>query len=319
MSDEPVHIVPIAAHGSRLDAFAAGIMGCGVRAAKRLAQAGRILADGKPRPPHYKLEAGTAVTVSSPAPERSSPEIRLAAAGADYAAFIKPAGLHTAAITGKASPSLERAIREQWAAFRQSPVFATVPEISESLGKNLGGPFSSAPPSPGPFTQEPPVLLSRLDEATSGLVAAAFTPEAAEAFRAMETAGRAGKYYMAVVHGTVEHPFCMENALDTDNRKTTRVLPEPNADSTRHTAVTPIPPEGLDIPALEPGKTLVAAHIRRGARHQIRAHLAHAGFPILGDTLYGPDKEPFPLHLHHARLVFPGFDAACFPNWLRIL
>ena len=34
---------------------------------------------------------------------------------------------------------------------------------------------------------------------------------------------------------------------------------------------------------------LVGCRIRKGARHQIRAHLAAAGHPLAGDSLYGAE------------------------------
>jgi 23S rRNA pseudouridine955/2504/2580 synthase len=47
-----------------------------------------------------------------------------------------------------------------------------------------------------------------------------------------------------------------------------------------------------------------------GRQHQLRAHCAHIGVPILGDNKYGgdvelPDDVENKLHLHARRLVFP--------------
>jgi 23S rRNA-/tRNA-specific pseudouridylate synthase len=48
-------------------------------------------------------------------------------------------------------------------------------------------------------------------------------------------------------------------------------------------------------------RVLLAVTIRRGFRHQVRAHLSHLGFPIVGDPLYGvpaPPDAPQRMYLH---------------------
>ena len=48
--------------------------------------------------------------------------------------------------------------------------------------------------------------------------------------------------------------------------------------------------------------TLVEVHIETGRTHQIRVHLAHLGYPVAGDHLYGPsrDHSTFPRQMLHA-------------------
>jgi 23S rRNA pseudouridine1911/1915/1917 synthase len=54
------------------------------------------------------------------------------------------------------------------------------------------------------------------------------------------------------------------------------------------------------------GALLVEARPRTGRRHQVRVHLAHAGFPILGDPVYGrPTPGISRLMLHAWRLELP--------------
>jgi 23S rRNA pseudouridine1911/1915/1917 synthase len=53
--------------------------------------------------------------------------------------------------------------------------------------------------------------------------------------------------------------------------------------------------------------TLVEARLVTGRTHQIRVHLSAMGYPILGDTLYGPIKQPFKTDgqaLHAKSLAF---------------
>jgi 23S rRNA pseudouridine1911/1915/1917 synthase len=39
--------------------------------------------------------------------------------------------------------------------------------------------------------------------------------------------------------------------------------------------------------------SLLACSPRTGRQHQIRAHLLHAGLPLVGDKIYGPDENIF--------------------------
>ncbi|MCL2604383.1 MAG: RluA family pseudouridine synthase [Defluviitaleaceae bacterium] len=46
------------------------------------------------------------------------------------------------------------------------------------------------------------------------------------------------------------------------------------------------------FPVHKPRFTYIEARLETGRTHQIRVHMAHIGHPILGDTLYGPEKQP---------------------------
>src|SRR5690606_21968467 len=58
-------------------------------------------------------------------------------------------------------------------------------------------------------------------------------------------------------------------------------------------------PDGLpartDVTVLRrrAGATWVRCRLHTGRTHQIRAHLHHAGFPLIGDRMYGPPPEVF--------------------------
>ncbi len=296
----------------------------------------------------------------APAGENDAPHVLAEVDG--LVALYKPGGLHSAAIAGSAAPNVE----------------ALLPDLLGRLipadPAGLAGLTAPDASRPMPGTDAPmgfPRLLNRLDGPTSGILLAARTPQAADHFHAAEDSGQTTKTYLALVHGVLAHPATMRRALDTANRVTTRVLQQDTPDPLRHTEVTPLgvmhvthipdaapcPPPlagnaGQDSafafarpasapgPASTPGApcTLVRCIIRKGARHQIRAHLAALGHPIVGDTRYGtPDGTgtdvpmsqgipqaagslgATPLFLHHARTELPGFHAACPPPWLHLL
>lgn len=150
------------------------------------------------------------------------------------------------------------------------------------------------------------VLVNRLDRDTSGIVLGALSDQAAESFRAFENAGRVDKRYLALVQGMVDAPLQLKWELDTADRARVRVLEADTQDRLRWTAIRPIARHG--------GLTLVEAGIAKGARHQIRAHLARAGHAIAGDLLYQGPPAPG-LRLHHWCINFPGFSAQALPAW----
>ncbi len=275
--------LPAETAGSRLDAaLASAFPDLGLRGRRRLWLHCRILLNGRERGPAHKVSGGESVTFI---PLRERPHtlpaggnIRLVACSASYVALFKPAGLHTAALAGSPEASLEGLLPSVWEEWR------------------LANP--NLPPSA-------PLLLSRLDAPTSGLIVAAFDADTAEAFRRQEAVGEIRKLYLALVHGRIETPLALTRALDTADRKKTRVLADADPDPARHTLVEPI--RRLERPGGP--ATLVRVLIRRGARHQIRAHLAAAGHPLVGDTLYDGAGRPEEFLLRHYSLELPGFSA----------
>lgn len=158
---------------------------------------------------------------------------------------------------------------------------------------------------PDMFPNAEPALLNRLDNLTSGLLVVALTPEAKLRYQEFEDAGEIRKFYLAVVVGRLDGIVSIRKQLDTDNRKKTKVLDDNDADMRRWTDVTSL---AHDHSA---DTTLVRCLIMKGARHQIRAHLASIGHPIVGDPLYGIGREG--LRLHHHQIEFPGFRAESTP------
>src|SRR5262249_15858193 len=95
-----------------------------------------------------------------------------------------------------------------------------------------------------------------------------------------------------VVHG--QPPWDAEAVLDTPLRISTA------ADATRVPTVRVLPdPRGLaavtrvQVERRAAAYALVRCTLVTGRQHQIRAHLAHAGYPIVGDKLYGHGDDAF--------------------------
>ena len=148
-------------------------------------------------------------------------------------------------------------------------------------------------------------LLTRLDFATSGAVPAALTAQAWAFLRHEREMGAIGKRYLCLVDGDVPEPIPIAYAIDLAGGGTVRVRKETaDPDSCRWTWIEPVRIAGA-------GRTLVRATISRGKRHQIRAHLAAAGHPIVGDRRYaavppeGPGKARLMLHAEEVTFRHP--------------
>lgn len=156
-----------------------------------------------------------------------------------------------------------------------------------------------------------PGLVHRLDRETSGLVVIARTPGAFEALRRSFTAGEARKDYAAAcvaagrdAPGTlrVESRFA---PYGQGRRMVRPVLAGERSAKLLAAASHELYCTEARILERRGGRALLSAWIRKGFRHQVRAHLAFLGFPILGDPLYGavvPAGFASRMYLHAGRI-----------------
>jgi 23S rRNA pseudouridine1911/1915/1917 synthase len=144
------------------------------------------------------------------------------------------------------------------------------------------------------YPDEPELqICHRLDRETSGVLILARDKEAAAFLKgAIGRKDRTTKEYLAIVHG--QPPWDVEAVLDTPLRLATE------ADDTRLPNVRMLPdPRGLEaitrvrVEQHAGDYALVRCTLVTGRQHQIRAHLAAAGFPIVGDKLYTHGDDAF--------------------------
>jgi 23S rRNA pseudouridine1911/1915/1917 synthase len=144
-------------------------------------------------------------------------------------------------------------------------------------------------------------LVHRLDRGTSGALLAARTPEAHAALRADFSASRVQKQYLALVDGALEQAGRVAGDLRPrpGQRGLVRLSPPPPAPGCAASSYRPLRRLGR--------YTLVRVDCSTGQRHQVRAHLAHAGFPVAGDPDYGGSPLPGAggPFLHASRLLLP--------------
>ena len=158
-----------------------------------------------------------------------------------------------------------------------------------------------------------PSVCNRLDRNTSGIVAAGKSLAALQQLSAMFRERSLKKYYLCLVHGRVTEARTISGFLSKDER-TNRVRVQragerrsPQKEEAR------IETEYRPLRSGD-GVTLLEVHLITGKTHQIRAHLAAEGHPIIGDYKYGMRsvndsfKREYGLStqlLHSCRLCFP--------------
>ena len=197
----------------------------------------------------------------------------------------KPAGVHTAPLRPGETGTLVEMVAHAY------PEVAGLPGIK--------------PLEPG--------LVHRLDRDTSGLVVFARTPGAFEALRRSFASGGARKGYIAACSCADKlpvgsAPLCIESRFAPYGRGRTMVravFPGERSRKLLRSASAEIYRTEAVVAARGEGRVQLAASILKGFRHQVRAHLAVLGFPILGDPLYGaavPAGFPVRMYLHAARI-----------------
>lgn len=261
--------VPERLDGVRLDKVLTEMLpDSSLRYRRRLCDEKRVLVDGRVEKPSYKVchDQQVEITVGGSIMSVEQMGLYVVKQVGMFGAVFKPGGIHSAAIAGKDALCVE----------------AVLPEL---------------------FPESSPALLNRLDQATSGLLLVAMTPDGEKAYHELEDAGQIKKFYLATVKGRMDGVVTIKNKLDTDGRKKTRVLDEVDGDARRWTDVDTLSHDH------DNNTSTVRCLIMKGARHQIRAHLASVGHPIVGDPLYGDGVDGDVLHLHHVRVEFPGFSA----------
>jgi len=145
----------------------------------------------------------------------------------------------------------------------------------------------------------PPGVLHRLDREASGLVLFSLTPEAHRRVMRALRERRLEKVYLALVAGHVAEPtFAIDLALARD--RSGRMRPS-------HGGLTAL--TECRVAHAGRGASLLEVRPVTGRTHQIRAHLAAIGHPVLGDPLYGAPAHAADvprLWLHAWRLTLPG-------------
>jgi 23S rRNA pseudouridine1911/1915/1917 synthase len=147
-------------------------------------------------------------------------------------------------------------------------------------------------------------VCHRLDVETSGVLLAARDRETWRAVREAFTARQVEKRYWALVTGPVADEGEIDLPLRHPPRHADRMEGAPDGGKDARPAIS-----RFRVLGRQADYALLDVEILTGVQHQIRAHLAAIGAPLVGDTLYRGRDEPglqrFFLHAHRLGLTHP--------------
>ena len=128
-------------------------------------------------------------------------------------------------------------------------------------------------------------LVHRLDRPVSGVIVFARTSKAASRLSEQIRNRRVEKIYRCVVNGVLEGEGRLENFISKDETR--------NIVTVIDTEKSGFKSSYLDYRALavKDGLTLTEVKLGTGRSHQIRAQMAHAGYPLIGDQKYGKKDD----------------------------
>lgn len=255
-------MVTAADAGERLDLFVGKKLSLSRAKLKSLFEADLVRVDGRRAKKGQTVAEGQKVMVEvpvegprAPVPE---PELPLTVLHLDEALIFvdKPAGIPVHPLQPGETGTLANRLIARW------------PEVAEA---------SEDPREAG--------LVHRLDIETSGVLLAARTRAAWTALRAQFSGGGAAKkLYLALVDGPLADDGEIEVPLVQHGD---HVRPALSSDAAARPAVSRF--RVLERWGMN---ALVEVQILTGVMHQVRAHLAGIGAPIVGDALYGGRAQP---------------------------
>ena len=156
-----------------------------------------------------------------------------------------------------------------------------------------------------------PGIVHRLDKDTSGLMVAAKTDAAHHALAEQFAARTIARGYRAVVWG-LPSPLRgeIEGAIGRNPRNRKKMAVVANGGKPALTRYR------VERALAEGAAALIRCRLATGRTHQIRVHLAHIGYPLIGDALYGGGKRRLGALPGPAQAAIRSFGRQALHAWL---
>jgi 23S rRNA pseudouridine1911/1915/1917 synthase len=234
--------------------------------------------NGKAEKPGYKVKAGDRITLELP--ERKIREVlpeniplHVVFEDDHMVVLNKPPGLVVHPAPGNYAGTLVNALLYH---------YGSLPSSGKVTSEDAGS------------ERERAGIVHRLDKDTSGVLVVARTEQALKALTAQFKNRLVQKKYLALVAGVIKKGSgTTETAIGRHVKERKKI--------SVHTAS---PREAVTLFKVKERfkkATLVEVEIKTGRTHQIRVHMAHLGYPVLGDRVYGGARAAKPGSLSFAR------------------
>ncbi|MES1156750.1 MAG: RluA family pseudouridine synthase [Alphaproteobacteria bacterium] len=268
-------VAPAEAAGERVDAWLAQAWPDLSRSRiQGLIGAGKLRADGAPvTHAKEKARAGARYELTLPPPEPAAPEpesipLSIVYEDADLIVIDKRAGM---------------AMHPAPGSMRGTLVNALLAHCTDSLS-GIGGVAR-------------PGIVHRIDKDTTGLVVVAKNDAAHRGLAKLFAKHDLERVYYAITRGAPQPrvgTFDNRLARSNDDRRKFVVVRDPESEAGKHAVTQYWTIESFGqlegASAGHPAAALIECRLQTGRTHQIRAHLAHSGAPLIGDPLYGKQR-----------------------------